>query len=319
MRKLKLSQDWITRATSDTTAEDIFVGGRIHSSLPSDDDVSAVVAQAAGADAVREMVRRKWFVPATTEDRTTSRWRALKEFLFSPNNHRPILAATTMFRRQQRQRDFLDEMATLAWLCRIMDRAAENRPQRVFKAKELGDQAISHIVKLSTRSTGPSEAIDFLMNVGITVVIENALPGMRTDGVSFVAEGVGPVIGLTLRYDRLDSFWFTLLHEVGHIVLHLSDKPGDVFIDSLDDEESDEMEVEAEANAFAKDSFIPRDTWLRSEAFRFGTESAIIALAKQCGVHTAIVAGRLRFEKRKYYEYTKFLGTGELRDTLMSE
>ena len=30
-----------------------------------------------------------------------------------------------------------------------------------------------------------------------------------------------PVIGLTLRYDRLDNFWFVLLHELGHVFLHL--------------------------------------------------------------------------------------------------
>ena len=30
-----------------------------------------------------------------------------------------------------------------------------------------------------------------------------------------------PVAALTLRYDRLDNFWFTLLHELAHIALHM--------------------------------------------------------------------------------------------------
>jgi HTH-type transcriptional regulator/antitoxin HigA len=319
MNKINLSQAWITRVTSDLAAEDISVGGRVRTKLPSDEEVSAVVSKAAGADAVREMVRRRWFVPAANEDRLKSRARALKDFLFAPGNHRPILAAATMYRRQSRQRDLFDEMATLAWVCRITDRASEKKTLRSFSTELLDHGTISHIVRLSTRETGPSEAIEYLKELGITVVLENALPGMRTDGVSFVVKEVGPVIGLTLRYDRLDSFWFTLLHELGHIALHLSDKSDEVFIDSLEDEEPDETEVEAEANAFAKDAFIPRDIWLRSDAFRFGTEASVVALAKQCMIHPAIVAGRLRFEKRKYYEYTKFLGTGKLRDILMSE
>lgn len=319
MKKIKLSQSWVTRMTSDITAEDLFVSGHDREGVPSEEEVAAVVSKTGGTDAVREMVRRKWFTPESSDDRQMSRGKALQEFLYSARVHRRVLAATAMYRRQFRQRDLVDEMATLAWLCRVTDEAVEMKSRATFDNDKLDSKAISHLVHLSTRPSGPSDAIRYLKKIGITVVLENSLPGMRTDGVSFFAKGAGPVIGLTLRYDRLDSFWFTLLHEVGHVALHLSESPEDVFVDSFEDDETDELEVEAEANAFAKDAFVPRDTWLRSDAFRFGTESAVVALAKKCSIHPAIVAGRLRFEKRKYHALSNLLGAGELRGVLMAE
>jgi Zn-dependent peptidase ImmA (M78 family) len=42
-----------------------------------------------------------------------------------------------------------------------------------------------------------------------------------------------PVIALTLRYDRLDNFWFVLFHELAHIVLHIGSEFSIIF-DDLD-------------------------------------------------------------------------------------
>ncbi len=317
MTRVKLSQAWVNRVTSDTT-EDIFASGKDVAQLPSDAEVAAIVNAAASKDAVREMVRRKWFSPVTNGNRVAERGRALHTFLFSQTQNRPALAAATLFRRQRRQRDFFEEMTTLAWLCRVTDRAAAARNTQ-FDHNNLSQRAIRHLVRLSTDSSGPRDAIHYLEKLGIRVIIESSLPGMNTDGASFFAPGIGPVIGLTLRYDRLDSFWFTLLHEVGHIVLHLRDDSHEVFIDSIEDEDREESEVEAEANAFAKDSFVPRDAWLRSDAFRLGTEPAIFALADKFEIHPAIIAGRLRFERRRYQAFSQLLGAGQVRSVLLAD
>jgi len=209
-------------------------------------------------------------------------------------------------------------MTTLSWLCRVTDKATESEKLQ-FDPSKLNQKVITHLVHLSKDNIGPRNAINYLEKLGIRVVIESSLPGMCTDGASFIVPNFGPVIGLTLRYDRLDNFWFTLLHELAHIVLHLRDDPDNVFIDSIEDEDHSESEIEAEANAFAKDSFVPRDAWMRSEAFRFGKETAIIALAEEFGIHHAIVAGRLRFERKKYQSFSHLLGAGQVRDVLLSE
>lgn len=317
MTKLKLTQAWVNRMTSDAT-DDVIASGVDVSPLPSDAEVSAIVSRAAGADAVREMVRRKWFSLLAKDERHTERSKALQKFLFSQRLSRSAFAGAALFRRQNRQRDLVEELTTLAWLCRLTDKAAVTKALQ-FDTAKLNQKAIAHLVRLSKSSSGPRDAIDYLETLGIRVVIESSLPGMRTDGASFIAPDVGPVIGMTLRFDRLDSFWFTLLHELAHIVLHLSGDSEKVFIDSIEDEDPAESEIEAEANAFAKDSFIPRDAWHRSDAFRFGTDSAIVALAKKFEIHPAIVAGRLRFERKRYQTFSQLLGAGQVRNVLMSE
>ncbi|MGC2658529.1 MAG: ImmA/IrrE family metallo-endopeptidase [Bryobacteraceae bacterium] len=316
-RNIKLPQSWVTRVTSDALTDDIFTVGHDVDEVPSDEAILSVVSKAATTTAVREMIRRKWFLPEPSEDKQLSRGKGLRDFLFGPNSHRALFAVSARYRRQIRQRDLVDELAASAWLCRVMDRAME-RPSSNFEADRLNDKAITRLVRLSNVSSGPVRAIGYLAKLGVTVVLENALPGMRTDGASFIAKGVGPVIAMTLRHDRIDSFWFTLLHEIGHVLLHLTERPNEVFVDSLEEDETDEFELEAEANAFAKDAFVPRDTWLRSDAFRFCTESAVLELAGKCSIHPAIVAGRLRFEKRKFTALTHLLGTGEVRSVLMA-
>ena len=55
-----------------------------------------------------------------------------------------------------------------------------------------------------------------------------ALPQSFLDGAVFYLDD-NPVVVVTLRYDRIDNFWFTLLHEIAHVVLkdkgtHIDDR-----------------------------------------------------------------------------------------------
>jgi HTH-type transcriptional regulator/antitoxin HigA len=152
-------------------------------------------------------------------------------------------------------------------------------------------------------------------------VIESSLPGMSVDGASFHPSHLGrPVLAMTLRHDRLDNFWFTLLHEIGHIALHVQHPSEDVFVDSFEgDDETEEQEAEAEANAFAKDALIPRDTWFRSEARRLGSEASVLSLAKQLGIHPAIVAGRIRYERQDFRLFHDLVGQGEVRELIFAD
>lgn len=314
MAKIKFSQAWVNRMTSEAE-DDVIASGTGFGPPPSDEELSGILTKVSGENAVREMVRRKWFEIATHADSHVERGKALENFLFTRKPNRPAFSGATLFRRQARQRDLIEELMVLAWLCRVTDKAAKIKTPQ-FDPEKLIPRSIA---RLSKRDSGPRDAIDYLLKLGIKVVIESSLPGMRTDGASFAVPSIGPIIGLTLRFDRLDSFWFTLLHEVAHIVLHLRGSFDKVFVDSIEEEDSALSEAEAEADAFAKDSFVPRDAWLRSDAFRFGTESAIFSLAEKFEIHPAVVAGRLRFEKRKYQAFSELLGAGQVRNALMSE
>lgn len=316
MTKFSLEQKWVSRVTR-SDQPDVPVMGVSKTPLPDAAALKAFLDDLSRSDTVREMSRRKWLKPvlASVRGRVSERGVALLEFLTA---RRVAVPSFAMFkgRLPSPRRDLLDEVATYAWITRVTDVALQSKITK-FKSSSITDEFIRSIAKLSTRSRGPKVALDAVREVGIRVVVERGLPGMSVDGASFHTKQTGPVLGLTLRYDRLDNFWFTLFHELGHIYLHLREPTEDVFIDS-DEDESDELEAEAEANAFAKDSLVPRDTWLRSNAHRSGDESSVVLLASQLGIHPAIVAGRIRYERREFRIFTELVGIGEVRDTILA-
>jgi HTH-type transcriptional regulator / antitoxin HigA len=63
-----------------------------------------------------------------------------------------------------------------------------------------------------------------LAESGIRFVVVERLSKMQIDGVAFWLSEYDPVVALTLRADRIDGFWFTLAHEIAHILNH--DQPG---------------------------------------------------------------------------------------------
>jgi HTH-type transcriptional regulator/antitoxin HigA len=314
MTKFSLGQKWVSRVTS-SDEPDVAVMGASKIPLPDAAELKAFLDDLSRSEAVREMSRRKWLKPVLTSDKVSQRGAALLEFLTADRAAMPSFA---MFkgRRPGLRRDLLDEVATCAWITRVTDVARQSKVAK-FKSSSITDEFIRSIAKLSTRSHGLKMALDGVREIGICVVLESGLPGMSVDGASFHTRQTGPVLALTLRHDRLDNFWFTLFHELGHIHLHLSEPTEDVFIDSEEDE-SDEMEAEAEANAFAKDSLVPRDTWLRSDARRLGDENSVVQLARQLGIHPAIVAGRIRYERREFRIFSNLIGIGEVRETVFS-
>lgn len=72
------------------------------------------------------------------------------------------------------------------------------------------------------------------------------------------------MIGLSLRFDTIDSFWFTLIHELAQVSLHLDGDEGMAFIVDLDLRGL--SPVEDEANELAKETLIPPALWEASAA-----------------------------------------------------
>jgi HTH-type transcriptional regulator/antitoxin HigA len=126
-----------------------------------------------------------------------------------------------------------------------------------------------------------------------------------------------PVIGMTLRSDAVDNFWFTLLHELAHIVLHYRTGLASGFFDDLDHVEVDE--VEEEANRFAQNMLIPDAVWTRSPARIAKTAEPIEKLAQLLGIAPAIVFGRIRMERNDYKIFSDKIGRGEVRKHLRPE
>ena len=56
-----------------------------------------------------------------------------------------------------------------------------------------------------------------LGEAGIRFLVVEALPASKIDGVCFWLNEDAPVVGLSLRFDRIDNFWFVLRHEIEHV------------------------------------------------------------------------------------------------------
>ena len=169
---------------------------------------------------------------------------------------------------------------------------------------------------LSWSQDGPRLAQEFLANHGIHLVYLEHLPRTHLDGAALQLADGTPVIGLTLRYDRLDNFWFCLLHELAHIGRHMSDTKNEAFVDDLtlrNVPAARRDPRETEADEWAENGLIPEDIWNTSKVKDSPTPLAVMELAQRLGIHPAIIAGRIRYEKRNFRLLSHFVGTGTLR------
>src|SRR5690606_36316291 len=132
------------------------------------------------------------------------------------------------------------------------------------------------------------------------------------DGAVFITGAGRPVIGMTIRHDRLDNFWFVLLHELGHGAKHFHIlKANPIFDEDIEANSADL--IETQADDFAQEALIPDEYWATAPSRYFPSDETVVADAKALRISPAIIAGRLRREQESYTVFTKLIGQGEVR------
>jgi HTH-type transcriptional regulator/antitoxin HigA len=206
-------------------------------------------------------------------------------------------------------------IALSAWYARVIDMAKEQHLDSVFNKDLLNDEWLNNLVRLSVNKTGVLDAVNFIKESGIKFIVEQQLEGTYLDGAAILMDKIQPIIAMTLRYDRLDNFWFVLLHEIAHIKLHLSDE-----IESIFDDLDIKLEgIESEADAFALNAIIPDLIWKKSLVRFSPSKETIINQAKTLKINPALIAGRLRRETGKYTLFNDLIGRGEVRINFINE
>ena len=218
--------------------------------------------------------------------------------------------------RTERTNAKTDYVAVQAWCAAVLLRAegeVVSGTLDVANMKRL--DVVQSLAKLSVHADGPRRAKQALSELGIILVILPHLPGTHLDGAALRRPRDGtPVIALTLRRDRIDNFWFTLLHELAHVVFHLSDDRA-CIVDELDIGSSEE--IEKQADELAGTALIPDDQWADWDVKGTYTGVAdILAFARKMEVNPAIVAGRWQKTHRDYRKFSKLLGHGTVRPCL---
>jgi HTH-type transcriptional regulator/antitoxin HigA len=189
----------------------------------------------------------------------------------------------------------VDSAALTAWQARVLQKAAAQRLPAKYQPGAVDGKFMRRLAEESWSEQSPLVAREFLAKHGIHLVVERHLPRTYLDGAACRMPEGTPVIALTLRHDRLDNFWFTLMHELAHIALHF-DESEVWFLDDLESEHDDPRE--AAADALAREALIPAEEWKRVRSLR--SRQSVIDLAAKLRIHPCIVAGRIRKETGDY-------------------
>lgn len=215
---------------------------------------------------------------------------AIKEFM--QNSHlQPARLRAPLHQKGVR---IMDEYALLAWRVAVLKKARALKLTREYVDGSITDAWLSDLAKLSRFDQGPRLAQEFLADAGIAFVFEDHFEKTYLDGAAML-DGSRPVVALTLRHDRLDNFWFALLHELVHVQKHLR-SDNDFIADNLEDKIQMQTRDEQEADKGAKHALIAPEEWENSAVrLEHNTENAK-ALADKLRIHPVIVAGRVRHE-----------------------
>lgn len=257
---------------------------------------------------IREMYRRGWFKGFTgsLSAAVASGEELAMEFVRQAMPRRQ----PALLRQRARFDSTMDQSALLAWQCRILVLAGDEDLDVEFSRKLLTDEWFEALIQESRYDDGPRRARDFLRRSGISLVIEPHLPQTFLDGAAFLLPNGTPVIGMTLRYDRLDNYWFVLIHELVHIRHHL--RKG-VLEDVFDDLDSLGDGLEQETDKLAGNLLLPDEVWDAALARYVRSEESVISLAEELAICPAIVAGRIQHEADNYLILQELIGQGGVR------
>lgn len=207
-----------------------------------------------------------------------------------------------------------DLYALVAWSEYIRHKASSVKTHLKYKDGVVNLAFMQEVIKLSSKDNGPLLAQEFLRTHGVVLVVATHLPKTKVDGVAILDDKERPIIGLSLRFDRLDNFWFTLLHELAHIALHLNNANTPIYFDELEDGlginvTSDEVL----ADQLAQEAIIPISKWEISPAKITPSVMAADGLADELGIHVAVVAGYIRHKTQNYFYLRQIVNDSSAR------
>lgn len=257
------------------------------------------------ADTRKEIIKRHWLDAFPKEETNNS----LSLFFAAAlsENHSFALHRKGAGRRRTSNTSIL-----AAWQARVVLRAKSEGLPKASGGAWADCAWVSTLAELSREPKGPLLATRLLKEKGIAVIVERHLKHTYLDGAAMMIDGEVPLIALTLRWDRLDNFWFVLLHEIGHLMLHRRKVFESGFLDEEIERNDDGDKFEKEADHFARTALIPDEAWENSMASFVRSDEEVEVLASRFRVGASVVAGRIRRERNDYSLFTRLVGQGEL-------
>ena len=253
---------------------------------------------------VREMIQRGWIEQSDT---TMLEEQLTRFFGVESVEEIPCMPHAA---RKSRYEEREIPAAQLAWLFRVKQIAAAITVPK-YSATALRS-AVKHCLPLLLEPEGVRHVPRMLAECGVRFSIVEKLPASEIDGVCFWLDESSPVIGMTMRRDTIDNFWFVLRHEIEHVLRRHGQEPESEILDDLSGENASPnvaSDSERVANAAAADFCAPAAKLDRFMARKkpFFYERDVVSFARLNHRHPGLVVGQMQFRMKNYRYLTRHL------------
>lgn len=238
---------------------------------------------------VTEMIKRGWVLASDSIDVLEQNFAAF--FGVSSISDTPVFAHAA--KRSAPASDV--SPMQLAWLFRAKSVATAQVLPRYNEAA-----LRAALPKLKALLSAPEEsrhAPRILAECGVRYVLVETLKGSKIDGACFWLNDDSPVIAMSLRFNRIDNFWFVLRHEIEHVLQrHGRDAEFILDQDVGDEADHDRQDEEAVANAEAANFCVDKSelAGFIARVKPFFSEERILLFSQRLQTHPGVVIGQLQ-------------------------
>ena len=257
--------------------------------------------------AVRDMLKRGWIEGSHDPDVLEAQ--VLRFFGIQSIDETPRLAHAA--KRTGYPADLSGPQ--LAWLFRVKQ-IAEAMTVRPYSERLLRD-ALPKMRSLLNAVDGIQQVPHVLAECGVRFVIVEPTPGSKIDGVTLWLgeKASSPVIGMSLRLDRIDNFWFVLAHEMAHVLKKHGQTEAiidaETFEPGAPSQPQNVSEEESAANEIAAEFCVPRadmTDFIRRNNPLF-SEEKVAGFSRRMQLHPGLVVGQLQRALGDYRLFRKYL------------
>jgi HTH-type transcriptional regulator / antitoxin HigA len=255
-----------------------------------------------GAFPIRDMIKRGWL--EETDDPGLLEMQMIRFFNAKSADEIPHLPHAA-------KKTHYEDMPPpqVAWLFRVRQIAGS------IATPPYSEKALRNVLPRLHELLGDPEETRhvsrLLSECGVRFVIVEPLPKGKIDGVCFWLEN-SPVIGMSLRFDRIDNFWFVLRHEIEHVLRRHGQETEMVDVELKGPRNQNEHTLsndELVADDAAAEFVIPQDEIADFIARKnpFFSERDVLGFSRRLGIHPGLVVGQIQCQTERYDFLRRYL------------
>ncbi len=249
---------------------------------------------------VRELIKRRWIEPSDNLD--VLAFRVCQFFAIEKETETP------RFAHAAKASDY-GERSALQWAWLYRAKSLSHCVQAATYSEQALHEAVQRLANLLHAPEEIRHVPRILSDAGVRFVMVESLAGAKIDGATFWIDPLKPVITLSLRFDRINNFWFVLRHECEHVLNRDAQDSVVLDVEIIDDKGLTTKPLpkeEKRANDAAEQFVVPMDELndFIARVRPLYSEQKVLAFAKRINVHPGLVVGQL--QRRGEIPYSHF-------------